>query len=279
MNKTFNINRFGNVVRYDGMNYFKNFGWTLIVLWALPVVHWVMTYISMEALDAGTINNRLGLISTLMWLSLMIVPSRLYKNINDSKKGIQYAMLPASTLEKFLSMVLYCAIVTPIIYFAGAIVVDTIFALKPGTNPYDGFIFTDLFNKYQRYNDLIQLGDEELNRAIFDYSLTKNIFLYKSFEILCVSSIFMFTNMLFKKRKLSKTIGILTLVGIVLAIVIVRISMNWDFSIMENYTEEEFLAFLKRLIDCMYHVILYGSITLSAVFLYFTSRKIRKQKY
>ena len=72
MNNTFNINRFGNVVRRDGMSYFQNFGWTLIVLWALPVIMWFLTYISMETFDTGVISNRDTKISILMWLQEFI---------------------------------------------------------------------------------------------------------------------------------------------------------------------------------------------------------------
>ena len=46
MNNTFDIKRFGNVVRHDGMSYFKNFGWTLVVLWSIPVGIWFMLFIS-----------------------------------------------------------------------------------------------------------------------------------------------------------------------------------------------------------------------------------------
>ena len=72
MNNTFNIKRFGNVVRRDGMSYFQNFGWTLIVLWALPVIMWFLTYISMETFDTGVISNRDTKISILMWLQEFI---------------------------------------------------------------------------------------------------------------------------------------------------------------------------------------------------------------
>ncbi|MBQ5689298.1 MAG: hypothetical protein IIV21_04965, partial [Bacteroidales bacterium] len=208
MNNTFDIKRFGNVVRRDGMSYFKNFGWTLVVLWSIPVIFWIMTYVS-----DGVYTNRDILISLLMWLSLIIVPSRLYKDVNDSRKGMLYAMTPASSLEKFLSMILYCVLVTPIVYMLGAIAIDTILALKPGTNPYYGFIFNE-FNGL-RLSDLVHVGDDEMNRQFVEHILDKNRILINIIQFLYVSSIFMFANMIFKKRKLSKTIGILTLIGII----------------------------------------------------------------
>ena len=272
MNNTFDIKRFCNVVRRDGMNYFQNFGWTLVVLWSIPVIFWIMTYVS-----DGVYTNRDILISLLMWLSLIIVPSRLYKDVNDSRKGMLYAMTPASSLEKFLSMFLYCVLVTPIIYMLGAIAIDTILALKPGTNPYDGFIFKD-FNGL-RLSDLVHVGDDEMNRQFVEHILDKNRILINIIQFLYVSSIFMFTNMIFKKRKLSKTIGILTLIGIILTILIVRIASDIDVEFLENYTDEEISAFVNKVVDYFYIIMLSLSATLSAVLLYFTYYKIKRQTY
>lgn len=280
MNNTFNIKRFGNVVRRDGMSYFQNFGWTLIVLWALPVILWFLTYISMETFDTGIISNRDTKISTLMWLSLMIVPSRLYKNYNDSRKGVILAMTPASSLEKFLSMILYCVVITPIVYLIGALFIDTILALKPGTNPYDGFIFSDFFSKnYELYRDILSLGEEELNRSIYDYMLSKNHFIYKVLQILGFSSVFMFTNMLFKKRKLSKTIGIITLLGIIFSIFVVRYAINLEYNFDADWTDEEITNYVKGVVNYAYNFIFYSSLISASAFLYLTYYKIKKQTY
>ena len=280
MNKTFNINRFGNVVRRDGMSYFSNYGWTIVVLWALPVILWFLTYISMETFDTGVISNRTTTISTLMWLSLMIVPSRLYKNYNDSRKGVILAMTPASSLEKFLSMILYCVVITPIVYLIGALFIDTILALKPGTNPYDGFIFSDFFSKnYESYREILSLGEEELNRSIYDYMLSKNHFIYKVLQILGFTSLFMFTNMLFKKRKLSKTIGILTLLGIIFSIFVVRYAINLEYNFDADWTDEEITNYVKGVVNYAYNFILYSSLISASAFLYLTYYKIKKQTY
>lgn len=272
MNNTFDIKRFGNVVRHDGMSYFKNFGWTLVVLWSIPVIFWIMTYVS-----DGVYTNRDILISLLMWLSLIIVPSRLYKDVNDSRKGMLYAMTPASSLEKFLSMFLYCVLVTPIVYMLGAIAIDTILALKPGTNPYDGFIFKD-FNGL-RLSDLVHVGDVAMNGSFAEHILNKNQALINAVQVLYVSSIFMFTNMIFKKRKLSKTIGILTLIGIILTILFVRIVTDIDVEFLDDYTDEEITAFVNKVVDYFYYIMLSLSVILSAVLLYFTYYKIKRQTY
>lgn len=274
MNNTFDIKRFGNVVRRDGMSYFKNFGWTLVVLWSIPVIFWIMTYVS-----DGVYTNRDILISLLMWLSLIIVPSRLYKDVNGSRKGMLYAMTPASSLEKFLSMLLYCVLVTPIVYMLGAIAVDTILALKPGTNPYDGFIFGD-YEGLRPY-DIVKLGSGEMNLVMNNYLDTKRLFVYHCHcvLILSVSSVFMFANMLFKKRKLSKTIGILTLIGIIFSILMVRLVTNIDLTYLDDYTESEMVDYLKLIIDNFYAITFISGLTISLIFFYLTYHRIKKQTY
>ncbi len=272
MNKTFDIKRFVNVVRCDGMNYFQNFGWTLVVLWAIPVIFWIMAYVS-----DGEYTNRDILISVLMWLSLIIAPSRLYRNVNDSRKGVLYAMTPASSLEKFLSMFIYCVVLTPIIYMLGAIAVDTLLALKPGTNPYDGFIFKDFRGLVMP--DLVHIGGDEMNRQIAEHMLSKNQTVIYIVQILYVSSIFMLTNMLFKKRKLSKTIGLLTIIGIILTVLIVRIVSDLDVEFLDYYTDEEIVVYVNNIVDRFYSIIFCMSMTLSVVMFYLTYRKIKRQTY
>ena len=45
MNNTFNINRFGKVLAFDGRKYIRNFGLTLAILCGLNLVLWILTLI------------------------------------------------------------------------------------------------------------------------------------------------------------------------------------------------------------------------------------------
>lgn len=272
MNKTFDIKRFGNVVRYDAMNYFQNFGWTLLVLLALPIGLWFLLYTNMNLNDyeAYMTEGRFGILQVLMYLAVMIVPSRLYKNVNDPRKGIQYAMLPASSLEKFLSMLLYCVVVTPILYLVGAVLIDSILVLIPGNNPYEGFVFKQIFN-----TEVVEFGStEELDSYAQDIKLP----LFKFFSFLAYASIFMFTNMLFKKRKLSKTIGILALLGITIMVFVIRLVIKFE-GFDGTMNADEMLEFEKYLIRVIYYGGYVINLIISTSLLYFTYRKIRKQTY
>ncbi|MBQ8760758.1 MAG: hypothetical protein IJZ06_04985 [Bacteroidales bacterium] len=272
MNSTFDIKRFGNVVRYDAMSYFQNFGLTLAVLLALPIGLWFLLYTNMSINDfeAYMSEGRFGILQLIMYLAVMIVPSRLYKNINDPRKGIQYAMLPASTLEKFLSMLLYCVVVTPILYLVGAVLIDSILVLVPGNNPYEGFVFNQIFN-----TEVVEFSSTgELDSYAQDIKLP----LFKFFAFLSYASIFMFINMLFKKRKLSKTIGILALIGIIFMVFIVRLVIKFE-GFDGTMTSDDMLEFEKYLIRVIYYGGYLINLIISTSLLYFTYYKIRKQKY
>ena len=269
MNKTFDIKRFGNVLRYDAMSYFKNFGWTLLILFVIPIGVWYFLYINFKSSADATGDFRYLMLNALMIIAMILAPSRLYKNCNDSRKGMQFAMLPASSLEKFLSMLFYCVLVTPVLYIAGAISIDTILTLIPGSNPYEGFIF-----KYISNAQWVEIGDVETT----EYMESIKLPLYSLFAWLAYVSIFIFTNMVFKKRKVSKTIGILALIGIVMMVICVRVILNYEEKI-RFYTDEEFNENIKCIIRCIVHGIYVFNIILSSVMLYFTYYKIRKQKY
>ena len=254
MNKTFDIKRFGNVVRYDAMSYFQNFGWTLLVLLALPIGLWFLLYTNMNLNDyeAYMTEGRFGILQVLMYLAVMIVPSRLYKNVND------------------LSMLLYCVVVTPILYLIGALLIDSILVLIPGNNPYEGFVFNQIFNT--------EVVEFESTGELDDYAQDIKLPLFKIFAFLAYASIFMFTNMLFKKRKLSKTIGILALLGITIMVFVIRLVIKFE-GFDGTMNADEMLEFEKYLIRVIYYGGYVINLIISTSLLYFTYCKIRKQTY
>ncbi len=264
MNKTFDIKRFGNVLRHDAMSYLQNFGWTLVVLLAIPILIWFILYINMDDIEAVVNYERYGFLLVLAIIAMILAPSRLYKNANDSRKGIQFAMLPASNLEKFLSMSIYCLVVTPLLYLVGAVAIDCILTLIPGNNPYGGFVLGEIFD--------INIVKVELPD---DLDLMPLPF-YQVFLLLSYVSIFMFTNMIFKKRKVSKTIGILALIGIIFMVIFIRVILYYEsiyeYGIIPDDTQE-------ILVKCAYYGYYVFNIILTVAMLYLTYFKIRKQKY
>ena len=283
MNNTLDINRFGKVLRRDGLNFFPNLILTLAILWAIPVVIYLFTALlpGDEEKDLIYAFSRIDTISTLSTIALIIAPARLYKYCNDSRKGIGYAMLPASTLEKFLSMVIYCVIVTPIIYVAGALAIDSILAIFNG--PYEGFAVSAYFDKYAQINYVLENdqmhGLLDDTWPIFINSLSATfLILLNLFGTLLLSSIFMFGNMIFKKHKTGKMIGILIVLLIIIMIIVINYVACHE-TMFSQWDKDTASEILKRLIVIMMNVAIYTEIIVSALLLWGTYRKIKTQKY
>jgi len=286
MNNTFDIQRFGKVLKHDGLNFFPNFILSLAILWAIPVVIYLFTALmptdgTVHIYDAmARINN----IDFLLKIAIIIAPAILYKTCNDSRKGIGYAMLPASTLEKFLSMVIFCVIVTPIVYIAGALAIDSILALING--PYDGFALSMYFDKFSQIEYSFEqhgtkvMVDDALPLIISNLS-PAFMRVLSILGTLMLSSIFMFGNMIFKKRKTGKMIGILILLFIIFMIIFINyVANNEAFAnYFEQINEDNVSEFIIRLIRIMMNVAMYTEIVVSAVLLWGIYRKIKTQKY
>ncbi len=286
MNNTFNIQRFGKILKHDGLNFFPNFILSLAILWAIPVVIYLFTALmptdgTKQIYDAM---SRVNVIDALLKIAIIIAPAILYKTCNDSRKGIGYAMLPASTLEKFISMVIYCVIVTPIIYVAGSLAIDTILALFNG--PYKDFAASLYFDKFsqieysfEQHGTKVMLDDA---LPIFINNLSPAFMRVLSIlGILMLSSIFMFGNMIFKKRKTGKMIGILIFLSILFMIIFINYVANNEAlaNYFEQINEDNVSEFIIRLIRIMMNVALYTEIIVSALLLWGTYRKIKTQKY
>jgi len=285
MNNTFNINRFGKILKHDGLNYFPNIILALAILWAIPVVIYLFTSLmpTEETNKVFDACGRINIIDALTKIAVIIAPVRLYKYCNDSRKGIGYAMLPASTLEKFLSMVFYCALVTPIIYIAGALAIDSILALFNG--PYEGFAISEFFDtmsqiKHQLINSGVRWEEDLPVYAEYDKLITPFIRIMLSiFGILSLSSIFMFGNMIFKKHKTGKMIGILILLFIIFMIIFINYVANNEEYFEQKLTNIDGENFVKLIIYYFTRGLLVVQIVVSALMLFGVYRKIKTQKY
>lgn len=283
MNNTLYFNRLGKVIRRDGMNFSQNIGWTMIILWAIPVLFWLVSFIIVGEGNEST--ARVEKLKILELIALIVAPAKLYCDCNDPRKGIQYAMMPASALEKFISMFFYCTIVTPIIYWAGAILTDTLLASLPGRNPYNGFIFAKLLNPIYQSTEfsqaaVIQNTDFDYESFVYEASGLFNgltLISIKITSILATVSVFMFGNMFFKNRKTLKTIGAVILLFIILMIVFIKFIINLAPSIPED---EEMAA--RMIIDIMknsIYICTIASFVFSIVLFTLTYFKIKTQKY
>ena len=282
MNNTLDIKRFGKILKHDGLNFFPNMILALAILWAIPVIIYLFTSLipSDDTSHVFDAFSRINIISLIKKIVIIIAPVRLYKYCNDQRQGIGYAMLPASTLEKFLSMVIYCVIVAPIIYIAGALAIDSLLALFHG--PYNGFAVAYYFDSFAQFDHSIEKSqlvfNEEDALLLFNSISSTYMLIIGLLGTLMLSSIFMFGNMIFKKHKTAKMIGILILLAIILMIVFVNYVANNE-NIFNHAYKDNSEEFIRRLIYIAMNIMFYTELIVSALLLFGVYRKIKTQKY
>ena len=220
MNNTFNINRFGKLLALDGRKYFRNFGITLAILCGIPIIGWLLTLIfgfTMPTLP------RWGGIYLAMFLGIILIPAKVFGDINLPREGVCYAMLPVSNLEKYLSYVLFC-LLTPVAIVLGSWAVDSLLTLLPlgGFNHYikhfgmNGIMqdFIAEISSMTNTDVVNELGEDFPKVfSMFDRTYSIGMIISLIFNV----GLFMLGNLLFKTHKTGKTLACVIGVSYVLS--------------------------------------------------------------
>jgi hypothetical protein len=255
MNNTFNINRFGSLLAYDGRKYIRNFGITLAILCGLNLVLWLLTLIfgfTMPTLP------RYGIIWLAVFLSIIMVPAKAFGDINLPREGVSYAILPVSNLEKYLSYVLFC-LLTPVVIIFGSWAIDSLLTLLPwgGFEHYIrhfgfGGLMTDFVVELTEMTGEDMTGQEIFDQTVMDFFGSKyNYAIIISF--IFNAGLFMFGNLLFKTHKTGKTlaatIGISYVLSMIMQIILLANGRslflnpeNVDIATIGTLTNSMFLA-------------------------------------
>ena len=210
MNNTFNINRFGSLLAYDGRKYLRNFGITLAILCGLNLVLWLLTLIFGFTMPTLA---RWGIIYLAVVLGVIMVPAKAFGDINLSREGVRFAMMPVSNLEKYLSYVIFC-LLTPVAIIFSSWAIDSLLTLLP----FGGFehyirhfgisgIIQDFIVEIGALNDVDVIsesnGDIQKLFNMFGPGYNWSLIIGTIFSV----GIFMFGNLLFKTHKTGKTLA------------------------------------------------------------------------
>ena len=120
MNNTFSFRRFGSYFAYDIRRWASSYGPTLLVMSFFPVILYTLILVysllfrQMWCAPSETTRIIVGCIVSAV-LSLTY-PASVYGFVTDKRAGSAFLMLPASRLEKFLSMILNTVVVVPMIF-------------------------------------------------------------------------------------------------------------------------------------------------------------------
>ena len=183
----------------------------LLIITLLPLGAWLFWWALSGVKDLPAIvpEVRWGFIACVVSLAVIVTPSRMYRTCNLQKEGIYFAMLPASKLEKYLSMLLFTIVICPLLCFVGSMVLDYFLTLLP-FGPYRRWLWqTDYLAEGLDYYRLMVSGnvpnmDSEKVRVFTEVVTPGKVVLYGLVAYLNYVALFLFTNTIFKKHKVAQ---------------------------------------------------------------------------
>jgi len=222
MSNVFSAKRFGKYFVYDLGRAKDNFGLSLLILGLLPVVMYVLYQVfsligpshGFGLADGNSGNRFLSLIIAVA-VAVMVFPVKVYGPLTDRRSGTAFLMLPASTLEKWLSMVLITCIVLPVcigvLYFGSDLIMGLVFPKTYGTP-----LLGEGRSLMSAYASAVEL---DIHGVHLGWALVLDWSIY-------VLS-FTLGSMYFKKGKVGLTM--LCMFGLVLLVLIVMSSLTFSF--------------------------------------------------
>ena len=213
MNKIFNPKRAGNYFVHELSGIKNEYLSVLLVVGLMPVIFFA--FAQMFSLIGGNGFGEMGPSArfTALAVSTLILaitfPIKYYGRLTDKRFGSDYLMLPASSLEKWLSMVLVCCVALPaafLLLFLGSDYLLSVIFLKSYPDPLlEGGL----------------LGGSGMTGGDFPIELNFSGILYTN---LCENLlIFTLGAVVFKKGKFSKTLLCIMAVGIIISIISVAL--------------------------------------------------------
>jgi hypothetical protein len=143
-NDIFDFKRFGNYFVTDIKNAIANYGWSMIILIFLGLISFILVglvntifaYNWEDILNGGSIEwvhanvgSRIGSMVGAATILIFTASAKCYGGLTDKNIGSDFLLLPASRLEKFISMILMCCIVIPIVFIMGYLLIDCLICM------------------------------------------------------------------------------------------------------------------------------------------------------
>lgn len=137
INETFSAKRFERYFLYDLKQLWHNNGKAAIALGFISVICYIVwvgfSLIFTGGWSAPTLPARL-VFFVLGSVILLFYQTRTYGYLTEKKAGQSWLMIPASTLEKFVSMMIITIIVIPVAYIVSYLALDSLIGLIDKTS-------------------------------------------------------------------------------------------------------------------------------------------------
>jgi len=248
-NDIFNFRRFGKYFTTDFKTCWANYGLSLLTISLLsPLVLYVIivtiNQIMHNAWDGPDLGLRVFAFAVAMICMVVTMPVKCYGKITEKQYGSFWLTLPASRLEKFISMILMTCIIVPVsgaLLYLGLDALICAFDHTCGQNLFAGG--TELLQRMGEAKDVtLNLIDESI--TIEDATLVQelvrqmnNPWMYID-EIFCFTLPFLLGAVFFRNGKTVKTFIALFAISTVTGMICSPIMTNWVMEMFNNLNED-----------------------------------------
>ena len=271
-NDIFNLRRFGKYFGTDIRTCWANYGLSLLTLSILsPVFFYILStgfnMLLKSTWDGPDMGMRFFVFCIAVACMVITMPVKCYGKITEKQYGSFWLTLPASRLEKFISMFLMTCIIVPFTGIAIYLGIDALicaFDHTCGNNLITGAI--GLIRNMGDIKELtMNLVDE--NITIEDSALIQDIFHQINSPLLYIDEIFGITlpfllgAVFFKNGKTVKTILVLFAFSTAFSIAITPMMESWASEVMAGMNDGT--TVIRRLFDngLFKHLVLIDTIT------------------
>ena len=235
MNETFNFQRFWTYFKYDLKQMWRNHSKAAILIGgasAMFYVVWLMfSLVFTQHWTTPPIEARVA-VFILAFGILELYMVRAYGYLTEKKAGSAWLMIPASRLEKFVSMLLVSLIVIPVLFFVVYFLTDGFLSLVDPT--YGKALMTGAVGAY---NSLLQ-GLSSFSESSPITFTASNLAFPTIVGLFCNFLYFLLCGICFKKNKLGSAIAILfgisLLFSLLAGVFAPGIVRNIDFDLNED---------------------------------------------
>ena len=248
-NDIFNFSRFGKYFASDIRTCRSNFGLSLLTIALLfPVATYFITtvfnFVINSVWDGPDMGLRVFVFAVAMLCMIITMPVKCYGRITEKQYGSSWLMLPASRLEKFVSMFLLTCIIVPV---AGIVLYLSMDALICALDHTCGKnLIAGGMELIRGMGDLqsLTMNFVDENVTIEDAAMVKEILKQVSSPWLYIDEIFAMTlpfllgAVFFKSGKTVKTFLALFAISTAISIAATPLMINWAMNIANDMNDD-----------------------------------------
>lgn len=267
MNDTFNFARFRKYYAGDFRNTLNNVWLTVLILSFAGIIAYLFCGLMSYSFDGHWepygLQGRVMVFLLAFYIMLMSLPSKAYGYFTDKRQGEFFSMIPASALEKTLSMVINLVVIAPIVYLVIALSADALIcAVDPRSDGVSIVGFVSGLNS--DIND-----DPGLFVRGTEFMVTSTIGFVES--IISWVLEFLLGALYFKKNKIGKTILMLIVFNMMTSAAFIPLAINFGDGMLNTIDNSE-----------KYNVVLWFCLAINAIvdiaLLYWTYYRVRNVK-